>query len=233
MNLLAFRWGRMAVVDAKRVEAAVTHRVRPRGGDARACPPRPGPLVDRGRRRPDELRRLLEVRVPELIAYQDAAYAREYVEFVAQVAPPRMRASAPGRTGLAEAVARNLYKLMAYKDEYEVARLHLDAAAAGGARARGSASRSATRGICTRRCSARSGSRRRSSSAPGSAPAFRALLRAARAARHARSTPSATRRCGAWSARWSASTAARRGGAGAGSAPPPTTRRWRWPSCPT
>jgi indolepyruvate ferredoxin oxidoreductase len=71
-----------------------------------------------------ELRRLLEVRVPELIAYQDAAYARGYVEFVGRVAAAE-RAAAPGETRLTEAVARYLYKLMAYKDEYEVARLHL------------------------------------------------------------------------------------------------------------
>jgi indolepyruvate ferredoxin oxidoreductase len=74
-----------------------------------------------------ELRRLLEIRVPELIAYQNAAYAGEYVDFVRRVAQVEAE-RAPGGGGLAEAVARHLYKLMAYKDEYEVARLHLDAA---------------------------------------------------------------------------------------------------------
>jgi indolepyruvate ferredoxin oxidoreductase len=54
-------------------------------------------------------------RVAELTAYQDAAYAAEYAGFVADVA---RRAPA-----LAPIVAKNLYKLMAYKDEYEVARL--------------------------------------------------------------------------------------------------------------
>src|SRR5206468_2881866 len=73
------------------------------------------------------LRRLLEIRVPELIAYQDAAYARQYTDFVARVAREEADKT-PGRTGLSEAVARNLFKLMAYKDEYEVARLHLGAA---------------------------------------------------------------------------------------------------------
>jgi indolepyruvate ferredoxin oxidoreductase len=71
-----------------------------------------------------ELQRLIEVRVPELIAYQDVAYARGYVQFVRGVAAAE-RAAVPGETRLAEAVARYLYKLMAYKDEYEVARLHL------------------------------------------------------------------------------------------------------------
>ncbi len=123
MNLLAFRWGRMAVVDAARAEAAVrtaTGRVEtPRilSAEARA-------LVDSVGAE-GELARLLEVRVPELIAYQDAAYARAYVEFVRRVAEVE-RQRTPGRAGLAEAVARSLHKLMAYKDEYEVARLHLD-----------------------------------------------------------------------------------------------------------
>ena len=54
-------------------------------------------------------------RVAELTAYQNAAYAAQYTGFVAEVA---RRAPA-----LADTVARNLYKLMAYKDEYEVARL--------------------------------------------------------------------------------------------------------------
>jgi indolepyruvate ferredoxin oxidoreductase len=62
--------------------------------------------------------------VPELIAYQDVPYAAAYTGFVAQVAAAG-RAAVPGETRLAEAVARCLFQLMAYKDEYEVARLHL------------------------------------------------------------------------------------------------------------
>ena len=82
-----------------------------------------------------EARRLLEVRVPELIAYQSAAYARQYVDFVRRVAAEEQRRT-PGRTGVTEGVARHLFKLMAYKDEYEVARLHLDAAVEAELRAR-------------------------------------------------------------------------------------------------
>src|SRR5439155_14125563 len=74
-----------------------------------------------------ELRRLLEIRIPELIDYQDPSYARQYVEFVKRVAVGE-RAAVPGETRLAEGVARHLLKLMAYKDEYGVARLHLKAA---------------------------------------------------------------------------------------------------------
>jgi indolepyruvate ferredoxin oxidoreductase len=125
MNLLAFRWGRMAVVDRKHVEAAVKQASgtleQPRVLDVEARA-----LVD-SVDAAGELRRLLEVRVPELIAYQSAAYAKQYVDFVRKVADEERR-RAPGRTGVAEAVARHLHKLMAYKDEYEVARLHLDAA---------------------------------------------------------------------------------------------------------
>jgi indolepyruvate ferredoxin oxidoreductase len=65
--------------------------------------------------------------VPELIAYQDRAYARRYVAVVRDVLAAE-RTQAPGHTEIAEAVARQLFYLMAYKDEYEVARLHLDAA---------------------------------------------------------------------------------------------------------
>jgi indolepyruvate ferredoxin oxidoreductase len=66
----------------------------------------------------------LSVRVPELTAYQDSTYAARYADFVEQV---RQRETPlTGGTELSEAVARNLHKLMAYKDEYEVARLSLD-----------------------------------------------------------------------------------------------------------
>jgi indolepyruvate ferredoxin oxidoreductase len=58
-----------------------------------------------------------------LTGYQDAAYAEAYRDFVDRV----RAAEAPlARTTLSEAVARNLFKLMAYKDEYEVARLHAE-----------------------------------------------------------------------------------------------------------
>jgi indolepyruvate ferredoxin oxidoreductase len=122
MNTQAFRVGRLLVVDpgwARTVErtraGAVTMR-RALGSETQA-------LID-STGAAGELRRLLEVRVPELIAYQDAGYARRYVEFVGRVAETE-RVAVPGETRLAEAVARYLYKLMAYKDEYEVARLHL------------------------------------------------------------------------------------------------------------
>ena len=112
MNLLAFRWGRMAVVDARRVEAAVqtaTGKVEAR----QALSAEAAALVEVAGAQ-GELRRLLEVRVPELIAYQDAAYAKRYADVVARVAAEEARKT-PGRSGLSEAVARNLFKLMAYK----------------------------------------------------------------------------------------------------------------------
>jgi indolepyruvate ferredoxin oxidoreductase len=61
----------------------------------------------------------------ELTAYQDRAYAERYRAVIDRVAAAEA-ARTPGRTQLTEAVARSLYKLMAYKDEYEVARLHAD-----------------------------------------------------------------------------------------------------------
>ena len=68
---------------------------------------------------------MLAKRIAFLTAYQHAAYAETYRIFVEQV----RTAEAPlGKTTLTEAVARYLFKLMAYKDEYEVARLHTDTA---------------------------------------------------------------------------------------------------------
>jgi indolepyruvate ferredoxin oxidoreductase len=123
MNTQAFRAGRLAVADpawaktikARRVGAVETTPVLTADGRA---------LVDLVGA-DGELRRLLEIRVPELIDYQNSAYARSYVEFVRRVRDAE-RAAVPGTQALAEAVARYLFKLMAYKDEYEVARLHLE-----------------------------------------------------------------------------------------------------------
>jgi len=66
---------------------------------------------------------LIERRVVFLGAYQDAAYAARYRALVDR-ARAAEQARAPGSTALAEAVSRYYFKLMAYKDEYEVARLY-------------------------------------------------------------------------------------------------------------
>jgi indolepyruvate ferredoxin oxidoreductase len=81
-------------------------------------------LLQRCEHLDEEAQRLLAIRIGELIDYQDVAYATSYVDFVLDVAA-REAAVCPGRVEFTHAVIRQLYKVMAYKDEYEVARLHL------------------------------------------------------------------------------------------------------------
>jgi indolepyruvate ferredoxin oxidoreductase len=121
MNTQAFRAGRLAVADpawlmsvrGRRLGAVETAPVLT--AEARDLVTSVGAT--------GELKRLLEIRVPELIAYQNSGYARSYAEYVKRVLDAE-RAKMPGETQLSEGVARYLFKLMAYKDEYEVARLH-------------------------------------------------------------------------------------------------------------
>ncbi|MBM7770659.1 indolepyruvate ferredoxin oxidoreductase [Actinokineospora baliensis] len=108
----AFRAGRKAVLDPTWIDGTTAPEVVP------------SPLAEGFT---GELRRLLDIRLPELVAYQNETYARRYLAVVRQVADAERAAGLPGT--LSEAVARNLFKLMAYKDEYEVARLHLAARA--------------------------------------------------------------------------------------------------------
>jgi indolepyruvate ferredoxin oxidoreductase len=72
---------------------------------------------------------MLAFRVDWLTRYQDAAYARQYQDAVLAVEQREVAIEGEGsRRQLSKAVARNLFKVMAYKDEYEVARLHADPA---------------------------------------------------------------------------------------------------------
>ena len=126
MGIAAFKWGRMAVVDRGVVLAEIAK------GDGSVFElPRPLAVTAQAQAIIDlvgakgEVKRLIEVRIPELIAYQDEAYAQAYADVVKRVMVAERRAM-PGTTALAEAASRYLYKLMAYKDEYEVARLHTD-----------------------------------------------------------------------------------------------------------
>lgn len=129
LNIAAFRWGRAAVARPGAVDAALSTRVvRPAPtstSDAGlSIDPRVDELLTRVRLAP-EVERLARIRANELLAFQNLKLARRYVAFVGRVAD-RERRVMPGQQRLSEAVARHLFKLMAYKDEYEVARLHLD-----------------------------------------------------------------------------------------------------------
>ncbi|MBU6291135.1 MAG: indolepyruvate ferredoxin oxidoreductase family protein [Burkholderiales bacterium] len=127
MGLAAFRWGRMAVVDLAFVRAEID---RLSGKTMQATPVLSAgakALIDSvvASGASGDVERLLKVRVPELIAYQNKAYAQRYVSVIQRVLAAEQSA-VPGEFGLTEAATRYLFKLMAYKDEYEVARLHAD-----------------------------------------------------------------------------------------------------------
>ena len=121
-NIAAFRWGRVAVADpaafaAARREGAVT-AVEP------VRPPVPASVAAAGLE--GELLRLVEQRASDLVAYQDERLADDYVAVVAEVAAAERAVTTDTR--FSESVARHLFKLTAYKDEYEVARLLTDQA---------------------------------------------------------------------------------------------------------
>jgi indolepyruvate ferredoxin oxidoreductase len=75
----------------------------------------------------DDLEAIIDDRCARLVAYQDEDYARQYRELVEHIRRGEQAIIAPAQElRLTKTVARNLYKLMAYKDEYEVARLYSD-----------------------------------------------------------------------------------------------------------
>ena len=105
-NQQAFLWGRRAAVDLKAVERI-------------ASPAQPILLT-----MPETLAGLMKRHVAFLSAYQNAAYARQYEVLIDTV---KQAEAACGQSDkLARAVAKSLFKLMTYKDEYEVARLYTD-----------------------------------------------------------------------------------------------------------
>jgi indolepyruvate ferredoxin oxidoreductase len=108
-NLNAFRWGRRAAVDSALVET-------------RASAPA---TVPESHRLSETLDQMIERRITFLRDYQDAAYAARYAGRVGRVRDVETTCL-PGQTDLAQSVARSLFKLMAYKDEYEVARLYTE-----------------------------------------------------------------------------------------------------------
>jgi indolepyruvate ferredoxin oxidoreductase len=105
-NKKSFLWGRRAAVDQERVSRIAT----------------PAEVIPIGEHFSRDLGELVERRAKFLTAYQDAAYAEKYRKLVDRV--KKVESQTIGSAKLAEAVARYYAKLLAYKDEYEVARLY-------------------------------------------------------------------------------------------------------------
>jgi indolepyruvate ferredoxin oxidoreductase len=126
-NLQAFRRGRQVVADPERL-ATVAGRTRRRARELRRRKrhqARADAVLAHIAAQPgSELHRLVSVRVPELVAYQNARYAERYATLVERIRARESEVAVGGT--LVSAVARNLFKLMAYKDEAEVARLSID-----------------------------------------------------------------------------------------------------------
>jgi indolepyruvate ferredoxin oxidoreductase len=108
-NRSAFCWGRRAAIDLELVEARAV----------------PASAVPASHRLSETLDQVIDRRVAFLTDYQDRAYAARYAAQVRRVQDAEA-ARMPGSTAMTEAVARSLFKLMAYKDEYEVARLYTE-----------------------------------------------------------------------------------------------------------
>jgi indolepyruvate ferredoxin oxidoreductase len=107
-NKQSFRWGRLAAVEPARVLKLAIPEEKPES-----------------QRLSTSLDEMFTRRAEFLTAYQDAAYAKRYTDFVAKVSAAEAQ-KVSGHKELTEAVARYYFKLLAIKDEYEVARLYSD-----------------------------------------------------------------------------------------------------------
>ncbi|MGN6570208.1 MAG: DUF6537 domain-containing protein, partial [Pseudolabrys sp.] len=110
MNVAAFRYGRRAAVDPQAVAALVAPAPQQQNDSLRLS---------------ESLDETIARREAFLTAYQSGRYARRYRALVDKVRAAEAEKT-PDQGALSEAVARYLFKLMAYKDEYEVARLYSD-----------------------------------------------------------------------------------------------------------
>jgi len=105
-NIDAFRWGRVAVGNMSAIAAQVNR----------------GQIVSILPRR--TLDQMIDLRVTELTDYQNEKYAQRFKDLVERVRQKDHSVNVTGDKTFTRAVVRNLFKLMAYKDEYEVARLY-------------------------------------------------------------------------------------------------------------
>ena len=107
MNLAAFAWGRRAAAEPELIARLMSELKAP----------------TESRKLSETLDEVIARRVAFLTGYQDASYAERYRGTIERIRAAEAKA-VPNSTALADAVARSLFKLMAYKDEYEVGRLY-------------------------------------------------------------------------------------------------------------
>lgn len=107
-NLHTLAWGRLAAQDPGALDAIIAESL---SGDTQELP------------LSETFEQIVERRAETLTQYQNSAYANQYRRVVESVSAAERQSGVSG-TALSESVARNLFKLMAYKDEYEVARLY-------------------------------------------------------------------------------------------------------------
>ncbi len=177
VNLAAFRWGRAAAIDPDAVGTALKPSLP-------APPPSPVALERLLDSAPPTLVPVLGRRAADLVGWQSTRIARRYVEEVLVVAREEAERTSGSSHPVAVAYAKGLHKLWAYKDEYEVARLHLDPMQRAAVEAEfGPGAR--TRVLLRPPLLAAFGLRRKISVGRMARPAFAAL----RAARHLRGTP--------------------------------------------
>jgi indolepyruvate ferredoxin oxidoreductase len=120
-SLAAIAWGRAAVASPELVAAALSP-----GTDAQVAERRPLPShLEPDPSWPEEVRHAVSLRTGELIAFQSARVAARYLRQVQRVAAREREANGDLAQGVTEAFSRGLFALVATKDEYEVARLHL------------------------------------------------------------------------------------------------------------
>lgn len=133
-NIDAFRYGRLVATGSRATPGETSTAIAPRAAPPRErAPVRVRSLATAlaaavGSPPNGELDRIVRARIADLISYQDGAYARRYAETVARCRAAEQSACGVADGPFARAVAVQLHRLMAYKDEYEVARLHRDRA---------------------------------------------------------------------------------------------------------
>lgn len=124
-NLSALEFGRLFVEKPQEFER-VLDSVLPITGELPVHPAAAGIAAEVSALCSDDLQKLILGRTSELIRYQSRRYAQSYIDVLSRVRDAEIKAGV-GAEQLSRAVAMYLYKLMAYKDEYEVARLTFDA----------------------------------------------------------------------------------------------------------